>query len=135
MRVAWTTVRRSSARVSESRPKPASRDQSRMYIEGAYCAWIPASRSRARGSRSRRRDSRNCRSSSARFSSRWVRTRSAPMATSRDATAAPRAAQPLRLEQHLYGAVLLLLEHLVAARALVERQLVGGEPLHAQRVA
>src|ERR671917_47159 len=50
---------------------------------------IPSTSSRARGSRSRRRDSRNCRSSSARFSSRWVRTRSAPTDTSREASGAP----------------------------------------------
>ena len=40
--VAWTTVRRSSARVSWSRVNPSSRDHRPMYIEGAYCAWSAA---------------------------------------------------------------------------------------------
>ena len=36
--VPWTTSRSSSARVSASRSKPATRDHSPMYIDGAYCA-------------------------------------------------------------------------------------------------
>ena len=39
--VPWTTVRRSSARVSCSRSKPSSRLHSPTYIAGAYWAWIP----------------------------------------------------------------------------------------------
>ena len=47
--VAWTTLRRSSARVSASRSKPATRDHSPMYIDGAYCACSPPMRSSAAG--------------------------------------------------------------------------------------
>jgi hypothetical protein len=36
--VAWTTERRSSARVRSSRASARMRDHSPMYIEGAYCA-------------------------------------------------------------------------------------------------
>src|SRR5215207_4098302 len=52
-----------------------------MYIDGAYWACRPAMRSSARGSDRRLRERRNCRSSSARLSSRWVSTRSAPTDT------------------------------------------------------
>ena len=48
--VAWMTERRSSARVRASRVKPSSRDHSPMYIDGAYCAWMPPMRSSALGS-------------------------------------------------------------------------------------
>ena len=49
MSVPWTTVRRSSARVSCSRRKPSRHDQSRMYAFGAYWFWMPPIRSSARG--------------------------------------------------------------------------------------
>src|SRR5437764_1191198 len=39
-------------------------------MDGAYCAWMPAMRSRARGTEMRVRSSRSCRASSARFRSR-----------------------------------------------------------------
>ena len=71
----WMTLRRSSARVSWSRSKPWRRDQSPMYIDGAYCAWIPPIRSSARGRGVFARSSSSCRASSARFSSRSVSVR------------------------------------------------------------
>ena len=49
MSVAWTTDRRSSARVRSSRRKPSRHDQSRMYAFGAYWFWMPPMRSSARG--------------------------------------------------------------------------------------
>ena len=74
--VPCTTLRRSSARVSASRSKPSSRDHSPMYIDGAYCACRPPMRSSARGIESDARSSSIWRASSARLSSRSVRTRS-----------------------------------------------------------
>ena len=53
--VPWTSVRRTSARSSCSRSKPSSLVQRPTYIEGAYCAWMPAIRSTAFGSGRRRR--------------------------------------------------------------------------------
>src|SRR5512133_203103 len=50
-----------------------------MYIEGAYCAWIPPIRSSARGRGVFARSSRSCRASSARLSSRSVSVRSSGM--------------------------------------------------------
>ena len=47
--VAWTTARRSSARVSASRSKPSTRDHSPMYIDGAYWACSPPIASSVRG--------------------------------------------------------------------------------------
>src|SRR5436190_18072178 len=41
----------------------------------------------------------------------------------------------LRLKQHLDGAVLLLLEHLVGLRRLLERELVRRQVLSSERVA
>ena len=77
MSVACTTERRSSAAVSASRSKPSSRDHRPTYIDGAYCAWIPAIRSSARGSGVRARSSSSWRASSARLSSRSVSVRTA----------------------------------------------------------
>ena len=99
MSVAWTTERRSSARVSASRSKPSSRDHSPMYIDGAYCACSAPMRSSARGIGVRARSSRSWRASSARLSSRWLRTRSvtarrrARRATSDPATSASPSAR------------------------------------------
>ena len=76
MSVPCTTLRRSSARVSASRSKPSSRDDSPMYIDGAYCACRPPMRSSARGIESDARSSSSWRASSARLSSRSLRTRS-----------------------------------------------------------
>jgi MFS family permease len=59
------------------RSRSATRDHSPTYIEGAYCAWMPPTRSSARGSGSAERSSSSWRTSSARLSSRRVRTRSA----------------------------------------------------------
>ena len=73
--VAWITERRSSARVRASRVKPSSRDHRPMYIDGAYCAWMPPMRSSALGRGVRARSSSSWRASSARFSSRCVRVR------------------------------------------------------------
>ena len=74
--VPWTTVRRSSARVSFSRSNPSSLVHSPTYIEGEYWAWMPPIRSSARGKGRRFRSSSICRASSARFSSAVLRTRS-----------------------------------------------------------
>ena len=49
MSVAWTTVRRSRARVRSSRRKPSRHDHSLMYAFGAYWSWMPPIRSSARG--------------------------------------------------------------------------------------
>ena len=65
-------LRRSSPRVTASRSSPSTRDQSPMYIEGAYCAWSPPIRSSTRGSGALARSSSICRARSARFSSRSV---------------------------------------------------------------
>ena len=80
--VAWTTLRSSRARVRSSRAKPASRDQSPMYIDGAYCAWIPQTASSAAGSGSVARSSRSWRASSARLSSRRESVRTRPVSQS-----------------------------------------------------
>ena len=48
--VPWTTSRCSSAVVSAAGSKPRSRDHRPKYIDGAYWAWIPHSRSSASGS-------------------------------------------------------------------------------------
>ena len=63
--------------VERRRSKSSSRDQSPMYIEGAYCAWIPAIRSSAFGSVERPRSSSIWRASSARLSCCSLSTRSA----------------------------------------------------------
>ena len=62
MSVACTTVRRSSARVSWSRRKSRKRDQRPMYIDGAYCAWMPPIRSSVFASGYGLRSSSSCRS-------------------------------------------------------------------------
>src|SRR3954447_22079922 len=85
MSVPTTTVRRSSARVSWSRSKPSSRDHTPTYADGAYCAWIPPTRSSIFGRLMRPRASSNCRARSARLRWRCVRTRSA--GTRREASA------------------------------------------------
>ena len=85
--VAWTTARRSSARVSASRSKPVSRDHSPTYIDGAYCAWMPPTRSSARGRLASERSSSRWRASTARLSSRVVRTRGRRAATATGAAA------------------------------------------------
>ena len=74
--VPWITVLRSSARVRASRSSPSVRDQSPMYIDGAYCACRPPIRSSTREIGSRLRSSSRWRARTARFSSRDVRTRS-----------------------------------------------------------
>ncbi len=74
--VPCATDRRSSARVSRARSKPSTRDQSPMYIDGAYCAWRPATRSSALGRESAFRSRSSWRASRARFSSRRVSVRS-----------------------------------------------------------
>ena len=63
---------RASGRPARS---PASRDHSPMYIDGAYCDWIPQTASSAAGSGSAARSSRSWRASSARLSSRRVSVR------------------------------------------------------------
>ena len=75
--VPWTTARCSSASVSAAGAKSGSRDQRPKYIDGAYWAWIPHSRSSAPGSVVSARSSSSWRASSARLSSRGlsVRTR------------------------------------------------------------
>src|SRR6266545_3145317 len=75
--VAFTTFRSSSARVRSSRLNPRRRDHRARYGDFGHCACRPASRSIASTGPSPRRRRRNCRSSSARFSSRSVKTRSA----------------------------------------------------------
>src|SRR5215211_59588 len=75
IKVACTTARRPSARVNASLSKPSSRDQSPMYIEGAYCAWIPPIRSSARGMGRRARCSSSCRARRARLRSCSVSVR------------------------------------------------------------
>ncbi|MDX6683275.1 MAG: hypothetical protein QOG94_3314 [Solirubrobacteraceae bacterium] len=49
MSVAWTTLRRSSARVSALRSTPRVRDHSPTYIDGAYCACSPPIAASVRG--------------------------------------------------------------------------------------
>ena len=77
--VACTTVRATSASVTACRSRPSSRLHSPMYIDGAYCAWIPPTASSARGSGIRPRSSSSWRASSARLSSRRVRVRTRPV--------------------------------------------------------
>src|SRR4051794_16713419 len=49
-----------------------------MYMDGAYCAWIPPIRSSAFGSDRRRRSSSSCRARRARLSSRSLSVRRSP---------------------------------------------------------
>src|SRR6266571_411735 len=71
---AWTMLLRSSPRVTASRSRLSSRDQSPMYIEGAYCAWSPPIRSSVLGIGAFARSSSICLARSARFRWRSVRT-------------------------------------------------------------
>ena len=75
MSVACTAEPSSSARVSAARSSPAMRDHRPTYIDGAYWAWMPPTRSSTRGSGSAWRSSRPWRASSARLSSRWDSSR------------------------------------------------------------
>ena len=78
MSVAWTTVRRSSACVSASRSRaPPIRDHSPTYIDGAYCACSPPIAASACAIVPSSGSSSPWRASTARLSSRSVRTRSA----------------------------------------------------------
>src|SRR6266571_7284829 len=79
IRKSWdlTTLRCSSARVSSSLRNPSRRDHKAMYGDRGYWAWRTHRRSIARGTGSLCRRRSICRSSSARFSSRSVSTRSA----------------------------------------------------------
>ena len=78
MSVACTTVRRSSACVSASRAAtPPIRDHSPTYIDGAYCAWMPPTARSVWAIEPLDGSSSPWRASTARLSSRSVRTRSA----------------------------------------------------------
>ncbi len=57
MSVPCTIFFRSSARVTASRSSPSTRDESPMYIDGAYCAWRQPMRSTTRGSGTETRSS------------------------------------------------------------------------------
>ena len=85
-----------SARVSASRSKPATRDHSPMYIDGAYCACRPPIASSTSGIERSVRSSRPWRASSARLSSRWVRCSGIAGSFPDHVTGTPASARPLR---------------------------------------
>ena len=77
MSVAWITLRCSSARVSASRSNSRMRDHRPTYIDGAYCAWMALIVLSVGAIEPVDGSSRRWRASTAQWSSRVLRTRSA----------------------------------------------------------
>ena len=88
---------------------PSTRDQSPMYIEGAYCAWRPPIRSSTRGRGACTRSSSICRARSARFSSLAVSVRVTGAMCTR------RRLQPAAQREHAGDVLLRFTEQAVPA--------------------
>src|SRR4051794_16969900 len=125
MRVPCTTFLRSSAFVRASRLKPSTRDQSPMYIDGAYCAWRQPIRSRTRGSCADTRSSSIWRARRARLSCGCERVCTG-VARRMYRRRVPKGTSPVRLA--LFYALLAAAVTLVAALVVSEGEDKTAQP-------